>query len=204
MLNTLDLKRSAPIITCDDRQNSPRRAPGRAAFVVSQSSSSDDDELPPLRHQQHHQHNEDAEDSDDVENVAIIPDEDFDKDEFITSELFWNIIETFNWHNASNGHPNVNDITSKIRKLSPGMKKLFTEQYRQKYQLLNDRMVQDGMFGRAGLNTRQDQAKVVSHAIALGREQFETLYDDFEIFQYLIGANECVSLNAILPMDIAL
>lgn len=196
-MRALNLKRSDPIINCNAEMRPAHRRPIR--YVPDQDSESSDEDMPVLARVNEYE-------------PALIPiapvmpiDEPYDEaDEFLSTEIFWKIIATFDWSNTSNGHPNVNDVVNKVNKLQPNMKKLFTNHYQQKYQMLHDKLAHDGMFERTGLRTRQDQAKVVSHAIALGHDQFETLFDDFEIFQFLIEANECLSLNAILPMDIAM
>jgi hypothetical protein len=115
---------------------------------------------------------------------------------------FWDIIKSFNWHNATDGlipHGNIHRVFG-------GLTEVDTEIFRLEYQNLFDNTIEylraDGMFDRNGAATMEAQSKIVSHIIALGEDQYTTLVGDLAILQFLIEAGECQSLNALLPGDI--
>jgi hypothetical protein len=57
------------------------------------------------------------------------------------------------------------------------------------------------MFNRNNIVSVAEQAKIVSHVIAGGRDQFNTLFNDLEFLQFLILDNQCASFDAVLPVD---
>jgi hypothetical protein len=61
----------------------------------------------------------------------------------------------------------------------------------------------DGMFERNDADSPVARAKVVSHAIAMGRDQYMTLSDDLAFFQFFIESGECQSLDALLPEELS-
>lgn len=121
--------------------------------------------------------------------------------EYEKTEMFWNLIQAFQWRNASDGAVNARTIQNTINQYSPLQRKLFADTYNQHYEAMKGRLEADGMFERNGVRTLQDQAKVISHAIAMGMDQFNTLFADPEFYQFFIDSGECQSLDMLLPAD---
>lgn len=121
--------------------------------------------------------------------------------EYEKTEMFWNLIQAFQWRNASDGAVNARAIQNTVNQYSPLQRKLFTDMYNHHYDAMKVRLEADGMFERNEVRTLQDQAKVISHAIAMGMDQFNTLFADPEFYQFFIESGECQSLDMLLPAD---
>lgn len=117
------------------------------------------------------------------------------------AEMFWKLIDDLKWHNQSDGAINLRQTQNTIGKWSRTQSRVFGEKYNECYDELNMILDVDGMFVRNGIDTIYDQAKTISHAIALGKDQYGTLRDDLAIYQFLVDAGECQSLDAMLPND---
>lgn len=115
------------------------------------------------------------------------------------ADIFWQIINTFQWRNASDGRVNARAIQNSIRDFTQSKLDLFKEEYNELYKLMQIKLEEDGMFRRNGIVHPVAQAGIISHAIAMGKDQFYTLFDDPEFFQFFIETGECQSLSAILP-----
>lgn len=129
----------------------------------------------------------------DVQNVEV------ELEAMDDTEAFWKIISGLNWHNISDGIINPVTIRNIIAKYSPAHQVIFKECYANLFGILKERLETDGMFTRNGINDDDEKARIVSHVIALGQNQFNTLLDDMEILQFLITSNECQSLHDLLP-----
>lgn len=115
---------------------------------------------------------------------------------------FWNTIGKLNWHNTSDGaigHANVSGVIKALNSLDL---KVFKTQYTHLFEQTVMILDADGMFERNRLEGMSARAKVVSHIIALGPDQYKTLISDPEILQFLVESGECQSLNEILPAEI--
>ncbi len=117
-------------------------------------------------------------------------------------ETFWNIVEGLRWHNCGDGIVNVRIVSMTINQLAPLQRRIFKEKYIEFFNMMKERLDLDDMFARNGVFTVADKAKIVSHAVAMGRDTFTTLFDDPAFFQFLIETGECQSLDVCLPDDI--
>ena len=81
-------------------------------------------------------------------------------------------------------------------------RRIFKEKYKEFYLMMQEVLINDGMFERNAVNTSADKAKIISHTIAMGNEVFMTMFADMAFLQFLIEAGECQSLDAYLPNDI--
>lgn len=112
---------------------------------------------------------------------------------------FWDTIQKLNWHNTSDGMIGAAAVGAVFRGLNALDLKVFKTQYTQLFEQTTMILDADGMFGRNHLETMSARARVVSHIIALGPDQYRTLTGDPEILQFLVECGECQSLNEILP-----
>lgn len=117
------------------------------------------------------------------------------------TECFWKMITQFEWRNRSDGIINARTIQNIMARQTPLQRDLFKEMYNRHFDMMRERLELDDMFERNGINRLDDRAKVVSHAIAMGQEQFNTLLDDPAFFQFFIETGECQSLDCHLPAD---
>jgi hypothetical protein len=115
---------------------------------------------------------------------------------------FWEIIGRLQWHNASDGAIPRGNVDAVFRGLSAVDALTFKTEYENIFNGAMDFLNADGMFDRNGANGHADRAKIVSHIIALGEDQYTTLVGDPAILQFLVEAGECQSLNALLPDNI--
>jgi flagellar biosynthesis GTPase FlhF len=118
------------------------------------------------------------------------------------SDTFWELIGTLQWHNFTDGGMNKTTVNNVIGKFAPLHRRLFKEFYDQNFKILKDILLADDMFDRNGIIGMQAQSKIISHIIALGRDQFRTLSEDLVILQFIIEAGECQSLDSMLPEDL--
>ncbi len=132
-----------------------------------------------------------------IQNIQNVPNLVTDHEK---TEFFWKQIASFNWRNKSDGVPD-RDIKQKIAILNPQHLKIFGEYYANYYLLLEAQLVAEGMFERCGIVTASQQSTIISHAIAVGNDQYHTLASDPEIFQFLIEMGECQSLDELLPVE---
>jgi hypothetical protein len=114
-------------------------------------------------------------------------------------EIFWGLITSFQWRNQSDGYINAGVIRGVVRGFNQLQTRVFKDRYDHYYNQMENILEADEMFERNEVNSAVDRAKVVSHAIAMGRDQYMTLMDDPAFFQFFIEAGECQSLDAILP-----
>lgn len=115
---------------------------------------------------------------------------------------FWELIRKLNWHNASDGAIPRNAVTNMFNGCSALDMLTFKTEYGNIYNGAVDFLSADGMFDRNGADTHNARAKIVSHTIALGEDQYTTLIGDPAFLQFLIEAGECQSLNDMLPENI--
>lgn len=115
---------------------------------------------------------------------------------------FWDIIARFNWHNASDGAMPARPVIAVFEALSAVDLLIFKKEYENVFTGAMAFLIADGMFERNNINDLRSRARVVSHIIALGENQFATLMDDPAFLQFLIEARECQSLDDLMPDDI--
>lgn len=108
-------------------------------------------------------------------------------------DWFWQIIRSFDWPNKSH---QVNTIVSHLPDIR---RQKFKEIYSALCRDMDARFEAFGLFRANNINIPAMRAKVVSHCIALGRDQYESILDGPEFAQYFIDENECVSLDDLLP-----
>jgi hypothetical protein len=125
-------------------------------------------------------------------------------DDVRITDHFWNIIARLGWKGAGMGHIKEADcraIKQIIEKMSGVEKIAFRNKYIELFQNMRGRLTADGMFERNGIRSLSDQAKVVSHVIALGKETYGNLYADLEFLQILIEGQDCQNFNVVLPEE---
>lgn len=134
--------------------------------------------------------------------VELRPIEDFNalSDEE-KSESFWKTITSFGWMNATDGRPNIHAIQNIIAGMCPERREHFKMSYFNAYDVMQMRLMADGMFERNGIVSIVEQAKIISHVIAMGSQQYNVLIDDPAIYQFFIEQGDCQSFDAILPHD---
>jgi hypothetical protein len=116
--------------------------------------------------------------------------------------MFWAVIARLNWHNASDGAMPAGPVGALFNGLSARDALIFKREYENMFNGAIEFLRADGMFDRNGAVEYRAQAKIVSHIIALGEDQYTTLISDPMILQFLIEAGECQSLNDLLPENI--
>lgn len=116
-------------------------------------------------------------------------------------ESFWKMIASFNWCNLSDGRVNIRLIQNTIRVWHNRQRELFMEKYRHYFVMMKTRLEMDDMFARNNIDSAFEQARIISHSIAMGKDQFYTLFDDPAFFQFFIETGECQSLDVILPIE---
>lgn len=116
-------------------------------------------------------------------------------------EIFWELIAGLGWRNMSEGAMMRRTVDPYFARFERDHWAIFGEFYKRHYDVLFERLTADGMFGRNAVNDPHSQAQMTSHAIALGRDQYNTLLTDLELYQFLITAGECQSLNNCLPAN---
>jgi hypothetical protein len=120
----------------------------------------------------------------------------------MTRNDFWTAIDSFAWRNRSDGAVNKRFIDNYFNNVSKQRRDSFREHYANVYDLMRESLEKDRIFVRNNIKTSVDEACIISHAIALGRSQYDTLIDDHHIFQFLIENDECQSFDSCLPHDI--
>lgn len=115
---------------------------------------------------------------------------------------FWEIITRLGWHNASDGAMPAGPINALFNGLTAADALTFKLEYENMFNGAVEFLRADGMFDRNGANDHQAQARIVSHIIALGEDQYVTLIGDPAILQFLVESGECQSLNNLLPENI--
>lgn len=124
------------------------------------------------------------------------------KDPGMRRMKFWEIVARLQWHNSSDGAIGQGAVNAVLNALTAVDLKIFAVEYNALFAGAIDFLRDNGMFIRNGAATMESQAKIVSHVIALGEDQYITLINDPEILQFLVEAGECQSLNALLPDDV--
>jgi hypothetical protein len=134
-----------------------------------------------------------------VQHIQAGPDVDDNLTHEQKLDIFWKIIATFQWRHSSDGPIDARHIS--VSSFPPNKKKLFGEIYEEKYQEMMAQLIADDMFTRNNINTIQEQAKIISHAIALGQHEYATMAEDPAIYQYFIEVGDCQSLEPYLPIE---
>jgi hypothetical protein len=111
--------------------------------------------------------------------------------------MFWTAIDAFAW--PAHRH----NVERTINTWGPVKRQVFKESYAACYEMMSARLTADGMFNRNGIVALSEQAKIISHVIASGRDQYTTLINDLEFLQFIILDGNCVSFDAVLPANIA-
>lgn len=111
--------------------------------------------------------------------------------------VFWETVASF----QRNGNLDPGTVRAKLAGLSKTYYRIFGEKYKAYYDVLMLTLTADGMFERNRI-AEYDQPKVISHAIALGKEQYHTLSTDMEFYQVIVEIGEYQSLDALLPADL--
>ncbi len=104
---------------------------------------------------------------------------------------FWKIIESFTGSTPR----------AVIARLSKKRREAFTETYNMYYDAMLKRLEDDDMFGRNEIKPH-DQPRIVSYSLSVGQEQYETLYNDLEMFQTQILYGDCEGLNNKMPAEL--
>jgi hypothetical protein len=121
----------------------------------------------------------------------------------VRDEMFWELIASLQWRNQSDGYVNAHAVRTTIRNFNRLQTRVFKDRYDHYYTQMENILEDDGMFERNDADSPVARAKVVSHAIAMGRDQYMTLSDDLAFFQFFIEAGECQSLDALLPEELS-
>lgn len=118
--------------------------------------------------------------------------------------LFWNVVKSFHWHNASDGDISADTIAGVFARLAPEQRKAFKHEYAAEYGRIRNILRADGILERNNMRTFAEEARVISHVIALGYDQCITISMDMEILQFLIESGDCMSLNERLGHQFAM
>lgn len=127
-----------------------------------------------------------------VEPLPEPEDEYDDLTEVQKENRFWEIINRFNWRNASDQRMNLGAAERTFNNFSRLDREVFRGLYTQKYNQMRD--VMRDAIAAAGAN----EAHVVSHLIAMGRESFATVLEAPMLGDFFITSGECQ--NFPVPM----
>lgn len=88
-----------------------------------------------------------------------------------------------------------------VAKMGEAQAEYFKSAYLRYYDNMYERLVDDGMFERNGIVSLVEQARAVSHSIGSGRDIYQTLFGDMELYQFLILDSSCEDFESRLPVD---
>lgn len=117
------------------------------------------------------------------------------------TDKFWELIAKFAWQNASDQNMNHRTIQQTFARFTGGEKEVFLAKYNTLYEEMHARLTADGVFARRGMDGISDQARVVSHFIAMGRDVYSNLIETREFCEFLIDNGDCQSLDEMLPFE---
>lgn len=192
MIDTNTLKKASPIIVVNNpifsttkNTTTGQRCGNIEWATVKEVSSSDDF---------------DGDTDDDTDDSDDDPDPSIKHQSSI--EEFWSIIKSLNWTNVSDGLINSKITIKVLESLTHKQRNIFANLYQEYYDKLNDILKKDDMFARNSICTQAERDKIISHIIALGEIQYETLSHDMEFCQYFIVNKECQSLRMCMPVEL--
>lgn len=110
------------------------------------------------------------------------------------SDIFWAVISRFQWRNATDGAPPVNEAKNVIKRLSDDNYKAFKREY--DAVLHTTRIVLHDIFVSRNIGDEAGQIKVASHIMALGQDQYQTCMDCIDIVEFFIDNRDC---SAFIP-----
>lgn len=112
---------------------------------------------------------------------------------------FWESIRDLQWRNKSDGPADMYAVNKLIR-LWKTTGYPIVAIYHQYYDNMLESVIKRGLVASDDF---EKQSLVVSHAIGLGRDQYNTLLCEDALFEFLIEADECQDLDSLLlvPMQ---
>lgn len=116
------------------------------------------------------------------------------------SATFWQIIASIGWKNRSEAAGRNSRAAAALNKLTPAQRNTFVEGYQRAFTAtLQIPRVADTLreWQRAG--QYRAPAAVVSHIIALGEEQYNTICSDDIFLQYIVAESEFENFHMHLP-----
>lgn len=121
-----------------------------------------------------------------------------DNNDDYAESFFWRIIESFSWLNKSDGkiRVNINNIVDEMPNNTYSIFiDFYTYYYNNLYEIINTK---SDIF--INITDEYERAKIISHAIGMGKLVYNTIIDEIDIFRFLIDNNECRSLDKYLPL----
>jgi len=91
--------------------------------------------------------------------------------------------------------------TAYVAKMDESRREYFKATYFKYYDMMLERLQFDEMFIRNGIDSLMTQSSIVSYAIGEGREVFDNLFADLDLFQNLIIIEEYTNFENKLPVD---
>ncbi len=110
--------------------------------------------------------------------------------------ILWRTIAKLQWRNKSDGAAPTNMAAGLIRSMSFDEKAQFTREYNEAIGAVI--IVLTNIFATNGIIDAGVKLTIASHAVAMGREQYQTFMDDISLFEFLIACDECQSLDAAI------
>jgi hypothetical protein len=91
--------------------------------------------------------------------------------------------------------------TAYVAKMDEARREYFKATYFKYYDMMLERLQFDEMFTRNGIDSLMTQSSIVSYAIGEGREVFDNLFADLDLFQNIIIIEEYTNFENKLPVD---
>lgn len=91
--------------------------------------------------------------------------------------------------------------TAYVAKMDEERREYFKNTYFKYYDAMNERLRFDEMFARNGIDSLVTQASIISYSIGEGRETYNNLYADLDMYQNLIVIEEYTNFENKLPVD---
>lgn len=107
------------------------------------------------------------------------------------TDFFWNRVADVGWQN---GGGQQNRVPKSFFGRNVDEIAALTEIYSQVFDAAYNIIAADGLFGRYKMS-RYDEARLVSHIIALGRDSYENLIGEMSLVDYLWASGDCQSFD---------
>lgn len=116
------------------------------------------------------------------------------------SATFWQIIASIGWKNRSEAAGRNSRAAAALNKLTPSQRNTFVEGYQRAFTAtLQIPRVADTLREWQRSGQYRTPAAVVSHIIALGEEQYNTICSDDIFLQYIVAESEFENFHMHLP-----
>ncbi len=111
--------------------------------------------------------------------------------------IFWKIVASFQWHNASVGPINQQHVCEIYSGLTASERRLFHNIYMKYTELLLNKLHTNGVFEHNHITEHSLKIDIISHIIALGHHAFHLCYASSAVVQHCISEMEYQSFQLI-------